>query len=476
MTATLLVIDDDRSIRQAMVQFGQRRGFMVTEAGDGRVGVECYERERPDLVVLDLELPGLSGLQVLEILRQRDPEATVLILTGFGDVPTAVQAMQLGAEHFLMKPVEFELLDAAVSRAMERTQLRRRARFFAERDGMAPTGLEDLRRHAATAPLAEQLELLAAGSAPVLLLGETGTGKGWAARLLHSLSPRAAAPCVEVNCAGLTPSFLDSELFGHEKGAFTDAKNMKRGLFEIADGGTLFLDEIGDLAPELQPKLLKVLETMTFRRLGGTREIRVDVRLIAATNKELAAEVQTGKFREDLYYRLAVLPLRMPSLRERDQDAIVTLAGRFLAELSPARPGHPIHLTPSALAALVRHHWPGNIRELRNVLERAVLLAGAAGEIRPEHLPLELRPISFPVAATCQTPLSLKEAERSHVERVLRLHNHNRARTARALGITRVTLYKKLRAYGLAGGADEGPGLARPGSGLGGPRRAIAAP
>jgi transcriptional regulator with GAF, ATPase, and Fis domain len=292
----------------------------------------------------------------------------------------------------------------------------------------------------------------------VLLGGETGTGKGWLARRIHAMSPRARGPFVEVNCAGLSATFLDSELFGHEKGAFTDAKQTKRGLFEVADGGTLFLDEIGDLAPELQPKLLTVLESHRFRRLGGTRELEVDVRVVTATNVDLRDAVRARRFREDLYYRVAVLPLGLPSLRERGADEIARLARALLEELRRRIGRGPSRIDSDALLAMTRYAWPGNIRELRNVLERVVLLAVHADAIEPAHLPPEIRAAAGGAAASPgEDDLTLAAAERAHILRVLALSGHNKAHAARALGITRATLYAKLREYGLDPSAGTPP-------------------
>ncbi|HSH45147.1 MAG TPA: sigma 54-interacting transcriptional regulator, partial [Longimicrobiales bacterium] len=300
-------------------------------------------------------------------------------------------------------------------------------------------------------PLMQEIEgriqRLAAGDGTVLLEGETGTGKGWVARMIHDLSPRAGAPFVEVNCAGLNATFLDSELFGHERGAFTDAKVTKPGLFEVADGGTLFLDEVGDLATELQPKLLKVLESRRFRRIGGTREREVDVRLVAASNLNLREAVADGRFREDLYYRLAVLPLRLPPLRERSHEDIGELAYRLLGELRGNGGTGPDRIGDDALDILVRHRWPGNIRELRNLLERITMLAEDATVLRPHHLPPEMRRGEADMDPG--DGLTLEDVERRHIVRVLEVNEGNRSRTARVLGISRATLYDKLDRYGL---------------------------
>src|SRR5256884_8991369 len=305
-----------------------------------------FQRLRPDVVILDLHLPEVGGLDVLERLRPQG--ASVILLTGQGDIETAVRAMQLGAEHLLTKPVDMAHLAAATARVAEKVRLARQNALLRARDHEGE-GLDSLGVSPAMRELARQIELLAASDrSTVLLAGESGTGKGWVARIVHHLSPRSRGPFVEVNCGGLSATFLDSELFGHEKGAFTDARERKQGLFELADRGTIFLDEIGDLALELQPKLLKVLETKTFRRLGGTREMTVDVRLVAATNRDIVAEVRAGRFREDLYYRLSVMPLRLPAVRDPSRDDRLALLTPILSDLAPQKAGGP--RAPSAEA------------------------------------------------------------------------------------------------------------------------------
>ena len=449
MSRSLLLIEDDPHVLAALHQFFTSTGWNVARASDGRMGVESYERDRPTIVVMDLDMPGLSGMQVLQILLARDPDATVVILTGYADVSSAVEAMQSGAENFLTKPIDLPLLAAATERAAEKADLKRLARFYAEQQRSAAGNLDTIGRSPRMQELRREIELLAPGNAPILLTGETGSGKGWAAKLIHGASPRSAAPFVEVNCAGLSATFLDSELFGHEKGAYTDAKTQKLGLFEIANGGTLFLDEIGDLAPDLQPKLLKVLESQRFRRLGGTREIEVDVRLVAATHHDLESAVQEGRFRQDLYYRLAVLPVHLPPLRARGREEIIALATQLLADLRAKIGRGPTRFAPESLALLVRYPWPGNIRELRNLLERVLLLAAHADELRPEHLPADLRADAVPEGAPPDEDLSLEAIEKRHIARVLLQSMGNRAAAARTLGITRATLYKKLKTYDL---------------------------
>src|SRR5437868_9464406 len=337
MPDSVLLIDDDADVLRAVGDYFDRIGYEVGRAETASAGLEAFDRLRPDVVILDLHLPDVGGLEVLERLRSQG--GSVILLTGQGDIQTAVRAMQLGAENFLTKPVDMTHLAAAIARLTEKVRLtRQNARLRAldhEEEGVGSLGvspgMQDLARH---------VELLAASErSTVLLQGESGTGKGWVARVIHNLSPRSEGPFVEVNCAGLSATFLDSELFGHEKGAFTDARDRKVGLFELADHGTIFLDEIGELTPDLQPKLLKVLETKKFRRLGGTRELVVDVRLIAATNRDLVREVEAGRFREDLYYRLNVMPLTIPPVRDRTREDRLDLITRILSDLKAQLPG-----------------------------------------------------------------------------------------------------------------------------------------
>ncbi|HLQ59574.1 MAG TPA: sigma-54 dependent transcriptional regulator [Gemmatimonadales bacterium] len=445
MADTLLLVDDDASVLRAIGDYFERIGYEVWRDGTGEQALETFHRVRPDVVLLDLHLPDSSGLVVLERLRREG--AAVILLTGQGDIETAVKAMQLGAENFLTKPVDMTHLAAAIARVAEKVRLsRQNARLRAldhEAEGIGSLGVSP-----AMQALARQIELLSASErSTVLLQGESGTGKGWVARVIHNLSPRSSGPFVEVNCAGLSATFLDSELFGHEKGAYTDAKERKVGLFELADHGTIFLDEIGELSPELQPKLLKVLETKKFRRLGGTRELSVDVRLIAATNRDLVREVEGGRFREDLYYRLNVMPLMLPPVRDRSREDRLDLIRRIISDLKTQLPGCPSECTTDVLDRLLSAAWPGNVREMRNVLERSMILGRGQATIGIEQLPPDLRQR----ATTDRRYLaqSLSEVERHHIERTLRHHGGNRTRAALELGISRATLINKIKAYSL---------------------------
>ena len=443
---SVLLVEDEPAQIAVLRTYFERAGWTVHEASTGAQALHRYTNIQPDVVLLDLNLPDLSGLAVLKRLRESDPEVAVVMVTGSSDIESAVEALQCGAENFLVKPYVLPHLGAAVERAHEKVILRKQARWLWEHQSAAH-GLGALGGSAGTQEVARQIQTLAQSDTSVLLQGETGTGKGWVAQLLHTLSARTRAPFIEVNCAGLTATFLDSELFGHERGAFTDAKTQKAGLFEVANHGTIFLDEIGDLAPELQPKLLKALENRRFRRIGGTKEVEVDVRLVTATHRDLRAAVRDNRFREDLYYRIAVATVRLPPLRERGRTEIGGLAMRVLTDLARRFGRGTVHLAPDTLDLLARHTWPGNIRELKTVLEQAMLVAGASDSIRPDHLPPELRVRRQAPHIDDDVLLTLDQLERRHIERVLARTRGNRTEAARVLGISRVGLYKKLQRF-----------------------------
>jgi two-component system response regulator HydG len=430
---SILVVDDDQTVRETLAEFFDSLGYVVRSAATATAGRQAAAEHAPDVVLVDLRLPDASGLTLLEALRADDPELGVIVLTGHADVPTAVRAMQQGALDFLEKPVELEALGVAVDRAAELVGLRREVSVLRARRGDA---VANGGGGTADPPSLERLIDLAARNdeVPVLIVGETGTGKGFVARRIHERSARAAQPFVEVNGASLSATFLESELFGHERGAFTDAKQAKRGLFEVAGRGTLFLDEIGEVVTEVQPKLLKVLEERTFRRLGGTSELRSEARVVAATNQPLAQRVQQGAFRADLYYRLQVLTLALPSLRDR-RDELADLARAF------APPG--TRLSQAALRAIERYDWPGNVRELKNTLWRASLLADG-GDIEPRHL--SLPELAGPAAPA---PVTLADVERSAIVDALAATAGNRVKAAQRLGIARSTLLEKIRRLGI---------------------------
>ena len=424
---SLLVVDDDRTIRETLADFFDSLGYATRTAATASEGRQSAAAHAPDVVLADLRLPDANGLTLLEALRADDPEIGVVVLTGHADVATAVRAMQQGALDFLEKPVDLDALHAAVERAAEIVRLRREVKLLRAHASVAITAGGN-----AAEPSLERLIHLAARNddVPVLIVGETGTGKGYVARRIHEGSARSAQPFVEVNGASLTATFLESDLFGHERGAFTDARQAKRGLLEVADRGTLFLDEIAELAPEVQPKLLKVLEDRTFRRLGGTAVLRSDARVLAATHQPLAERVRSGAFRADLFYRLQVLTLSLPSLRERREE---------LADLASALLPQGARLSVPALRAIERYDWPGNVRELKNTLWRAVLLAEGS-LIEPRHLSLpQLNPPEPP------GPLTLAEVESRAITAALRATEGNKVHAAQLLGIARSTLLEKLK-------------------------------
>ncbi|HEX5631639.1 MAG TPA: sigma-54 dependent transcriptional regulator, partial [Gemmatimonadales bacterium] len=437
-------IDDDVEVLRSLGTHLERAGYEVSRELGGDAGLATFDRLRPDVVLLDLGLPGMGGAEVLAHLKERG--AAVLLLIEPAERELAVGALGAGAENFLVKPVDASHLVAATGRAADKVRLRRVNEALLVQAG-ATGGLETLGGSPAMQELAQQVRLLAASDRTLVLIeGELGTGKGVAARLIHELGPRGREPFVEVNCSGQTASQLEASLFGHEKGALPDARDRRQGLLEIADRGTILLSEIADLPPELQPRLLKVLETRAFRRMGGTRDINVDVRLIAATSRTLSSEVESGRFREDLYYRLSVMPLRLPPVRDRSREDRLSLLMRLIAELRRELPEAPSGVPGEVMERLLTYNWPGNVREMRNVLERAMILGRGLPSVVIEHLPGEFR--NRPgIGDRRHTPLTLDELERQHIERTLRHHNGNRTRAAQELGISRATLINKIKRY-----------------------------
>ena len=440
--AKILIVDDEPDICSALSRFFARSGHDVLCAGTGEEAVMLVQTERPAVVLLDLFLPDISGFEVLE--RTREERPVIIMITGHGDVPAAVHAMQAGAEGFLTKPVELMHLGAVVDRALEKAQLRELGRAALARNAHTTADML-LGSSSPMRELAEQIELLARSERTVaLIVGENGVGKARVARAIHALSPRAGRPFHELAC-GLRPiELLDAELFGVE----ARQGGPLPGMFEAAEGGTLFLDEISDLPPILQPTLLRALEARRVRRTGGTREIPIDVRLIAATVRDLATEVTEQRFREDLYYRLGVMPLYLPPLRARPPEDLSETVVALVAELRRGLPDSPHQVSEEALEVLGRYSWPGNIRELRNVLERALILARGESAVGVANLPAEVRGIGHD-ASLPHVSRSLADVERRHIERTLRAHAGNRTRAARELGISRATLIKKIREFGL---------------------------
>jgi two-component system, NtrC family, response regulator AtoC len=438
--AHILVVDDEEGIRDFLAGALEDEGHQVTQAPDGLAALHHLHGRAFDLMLTDLRMPGaLDGMDLVRKARSDTPEMEVIVLTAFGTVDVAVEAMKLGAYDFLQKPLESPSeLRLLVHRALERRSLLA-LKDAAERQGdrIPPLSYGD----PAMTPVVRGLERVAPTLANVLLLGESGTGKEVAARTLHRWSRRADGPFVAVNCAAISESLMESEIFGHEKGAFTGATTARRGRLELADGGSLFLDEIGELKPELQAKLLRVLQDRRFERVGGSRTIEVDVRWIAATNRDLEARVRSGEFREDLYHRLAVFPILLPPLRERQQD-ILPIAEALLARICADLGRPPLRLDAEAERRIVAARWPGNVRELGNALERAAILADG-DLIRGTDLAAPSHDEPLP------TSHSMEDIEREAIRRTLDSVGGNRRRAAEKLGIGVRTLYEKLKRYGI---------------------------
>jgi DNA-binding NtrC family response regulator len=434
----LLIIEDDDTISLALKVFFEGRGYSVLSAPNGGDGLKIALKQIPDTVILDLRLPDIYGIEILQEIKKNYPEISVIIMTGYGEVKEAVEAMRHGAEYYFQKPIDLDELVVIVEKSIAIKQIKQEAKL--NKVGHYPI----IGRSKQTQGLIHMISLLAANAlTTVLIQGETGTGKELVARNIHALSSRHNKPFVDINCAAIPDNIVESELFGHEAGAFTDAKKTKKGLFELADGGTLFLDEIGDMPANIQAKILRFLETRSIKRVGGTREVIVDVRIITATNKDLRKLVKDGLFREDLYYRLNVMPLQVSPLRQRSED-IPLIADFLLNEIKLAIGKKQIgYFSRQALDILCSHEWPGNVRELRNAVERAVLLC-QHGEITVEHLAL---PCSQ--APKKEEALTLNEVEQAQIRNVLKMTDGNRTRAAKILGVARSTLNAKIKDLGL---------------------------
>ncbi|MBT0666466.1 sigma-54 dependent transcriptional regulator [Geobacter pelophilus] len=444
MTATILIVEDDVVFRELLTTILDGAGYTVTTAADGGEGLRRIQRERFDLVLCDLKMPVRSGLDLFRVTRSDLNAPLFIFITAFGRVEEAVSAIKEGAFDFLSKPLKDPAsLLATVQRALEQVALERLTISLkeVEQAGLPPEDLIFAGR--AMESVRKLVQDVARTTANVLLHGESGTGKELIAKMIHLASPRRAAPFVPLNCAAIPENLLESELFGHERGAFTGAAQARRGKFELAQGGTIFLDEIGEMPMLLQAKLLRVLQERTFERLGGSIQIKADVRVIAASNRDLAAEVAEKSFREDLFYRLNVFPITLPPLRERI-DAIPALVRHFCARFSAsAGVRRPIGITADALLTLQRHTWPGNVRELQNVIERAVILA--RGEITVSELPETLQ--EQQPAESCEG--LLKHREKETIQRTLQEFKGNRRKTAEALGISLRTLQYRIKELGL---------------------------
>lgn len=436
----LLLVDDDDELRSGLVEYFCQLGYRAEGAASAEKALPLLRDHSYHVAVFDFAMPGMTGVELLRQIKSENSETEIILLTGEGTIETAVDAMKLGAFDFLTKPVRTKSLEAVVRRAAEANSLRsenRRLRALVERSTPQYQMVGD---SAAMQKVRRLITRVAPSDNPILIQGESGTGKELVARALHLASNRADKPLVVINCAALPEQLLESELFGHEKGAFTGATSSKQGLFEVAEGGTLFIDEIGELAPSLQPKLLRVLEDGSLRRVGSLKEHRVDVRIIAATNRDLQKEVEQGRFREDLYYRINVMTIYLPPLRERGDD-VNLLADHFC--------GQAWELEPAARQALVEYRWPGNVRQFINALERAKMLADDE-VLKKEHLPPEVisnTPVKDALHHDSEGDGDLASLNRAHVVQTLRRENGNKLRAAKALGVTRRSLYRLLEKY-----------------------------
>jgi DNA-binding NtrC family response regulator len=455
--ARVLVVDDEKLIRWSVAERLQRDGYEVLSAESGEQALEMLAASAPDLVLLDVRLPGIDGVQTLERALAIHPDLAVLMMSAHSTVDIAVDAMKHGAVDFLVKPFPFQALDAAVERAISTARTRRQIATLTHERKNAGALDAIVGGSAAMEQVRTMIGRLAASdTTTVLIEGESGAGKEVVARAIHFRSGRAERPFLQLNCAALPEHLLESELFGHERGAFTDAHTQKRGLFESAEGGSVMLDEIGDLPAGGQAKLLRLLENKTFRRVGGVQELRTDVRVIAATNVNLEERVAEGRFRADLFFRLNVVRIAVPALRDHVED-VPTLAAHFIARFNQEMKRNVHGVSSAAMEMLQGYHWPGNVRELRNVIERAFILHAGAEEIRPEHLSPELRK----VAPAAKRPekivpnvsaegLVLDDVEKKLIAEAMERASGNQSKAARLLGVSRDTLRYRLKKHGMA--------------------------
>jgi two-component system response regulator HydG len=455
VSARVLVVDDERAAREGLKKLLEQDGFRVEVAESGKHALEVADEFSPDVVVTDLKMPEMSGIELLHALSDKDPELPVIVVTAFGDVAAAVDAMRAGAENFLTKPVDFDALTVTIERALERRHLRAEAdnlrRQLRDREGHGLQGL--IGTSAAMQEVYRVAKQVANARATVMITGESGTGKGELAKAVHNLGPRKDKPFVTLHCASLAESLLESELFGHERGSFTGADRRRIGRFEQASGGTLFLDEVGEIPMQTQVKLLRVLQERTFERVGGTDPIKVDVRLIAATNRDLAKDVRDGRFREDLFYRLNVVHIEMPRLRIRGSD-ILLLANHFLQRFARENDKVVNGFSDEARAKIMSHGWPGNVRELENAIERAVVMC-TGDQILASDLPVDIAPTSKSQGIRIPGS-SMAEIEKHAILSTLEAVDGSTSKASEMLDISVRTIQYRLHDYGLAGNKKKG--------------------
>ncbi len=441
-TAKILIVDDELIMRESLAGWLERDGHRVDKAPSGEVALEMLEKTRYDILLLDIKMDGMSGLEVLKRVHENDPHVAVVMITAYGSVSTAIEAMKSGAFDYLMKPFDPSELGLLIEKIIDR-QARDLETLFLKEEYRERTRFESmLGQSRAMQEVFNLIEDVATTDSTILITGETGTGKGLAAKAIHSKSPRCGGPFVAVNCGAFPEHLLESELFGHQKGAFTDAKTSKKGRLELAHDGTLFLDEIGEISMRMQIDLLRVMEDRIFYRVGGTQPIEADFRVIAATNKDLAQAIRDRTFRQDLFYRLNVISFVMPPLRDRKED-IPILAEHFLRRFSQESNKNIDKISREAMDEMMLYEWPGNVRELENAIERAVVV-GKGRTVQPEDLP-----IFSPEHRTMPVDKSLQEIEKTHILTILEENDWNIKKSADILQIDRSTLYSKIKRYGI---------------------------
>lgn len=452
MKPAILVVDDDEVMRQTLSDVLKKRGYAVSTADTGAQALSVVKDQLFDLILLDIRLPDMDGLDVLKSIKEVESDLMVIVMTAYSDVQNAVMAMKTGAYDYIDKPFELEELKILIKKALEMQSLRNEIRRLRRQGGDDHCGIEIYGNSPLVRNVIELIEMISqTPKTSVLIQGESGTGKELAANAIHYRSKRINKPLIKINCSAIPENLLETELFGYEKGAFTDAKGTKKGLFELANGGTVFLDEISEMKSYLQTKLLRVLESQSFMRVGGEKEINVDVRIIAATNRDLSSLVNAGEFRKDLYYRLKVMVIEMPPLRERGED-ILLLANLFIEGNNKELGKNVTGISEAAKEYLLNYQWPGNVRELKNIIERAIILSNG-NEILPDHLPIELRKGQMEGGekrTAGAEDLALENVERKHIRDVLLMMEGNKSRAAKILGISRSTLREKLKKYSLA--------------------------
>jgi DNA-binding NtrC family response regulator len=447
---TILVVDDEEIVRESLLDWLREDGYHVETAEDGLKALEKFKERSWDIALVDLKMPSIDGLELMEKIKESQPETQVVIITAYATVNTAVQAMKIGAYDYLVKPFNPEELSLLIKRLVESQKLIKEISYLRKELHKQYQFYDLISKSGKMQKVFDLAHTVAKSNSNILILGESGTGKELLARATHNESLRAARPFVPVSCVALTETLLESELFGHEKGAFTDAIAQKKGKFELADGGTIFLDEIGDISPKLQLSLLRVLQEKEFTRVGGTQPIKVDVRIIAATNRDLKKAVDEGTFRDDLYYRLNVISIELPPLRVHKED-IPLLVHHFIEKLNIEGVGKCERISEEALELLIKYDWPGNVRELENVIERAMVITkGTIIKAEDLNLPSQVTQPKDDVSPSGDK--TIKSIEKKHIAKILSENNWNIQKSAEQLGIDRVTLYNKIKKYKLKEG------------------------